>query len=155
MPTLQLGAAARVLRQRRCWAVPLSIHSSPHCAHTCAFTFRTTTTPVPKSTLQVVVPEVLCPPQSGQRFSPSDCFIAFFSHMRQVVQNPVKCQEGCCIPVQKLYFARQCLGNSSCACIPLLSTLRIRIKRLTSLLRLALIFSILRGKFSRLTGIIT
>jgi hypothetical protein len=49
-----------------CRAVASSIHSSPHCEQIVASTSRTTTTPLPRSTLKVVLPFVFLPPQIGQ-----------------------------------------------------------------------------------------
>jgi hypothetical protein len=49
-----------------CRAVASSIHSSPHCEQIVASTSRTTTTPLPRSALKVVLPLVFLPPQIGQ-----------------------------------------------------------------------------------------
>ena len=56
-------------------AVLSSIHSSPHCIQICAGTLRTTTTPVFKSAVKVVLPFWIEPPQTGH--CAGICFILF------------------------------------------------------------------------------
>lgn len=48
--------------------VSSAIQSVPHCSQTRAGTLRTTTTPKPRSTVNVVVPFTFDPPQMGQVF---------------------------------------------------------------------------------------
>src|SRR5207244_4540601 len=64
--TCDRRARASLTISSNCRAVASSIHSSPHCEQIVASTSRTTTTPLPRSVLKVVLPLVFLPPHIGQ-----------------------------------------------------------------------------------------
>jgi hypothetical protein len=81
-------------------AVASSIHSSPHWEQTVACTRRTTTTPLPKSAVNVVSPLVLFPPHSGHWL-----ICAFITFAKLRVQ-PAFAERACAIQFSRRQLPR-------------------------------------------------
>src|SRR6266581_5767817 len=97
--TCNRRARALLTISSNCRAGASSIHSSPHCEQIVASTSRTTTTPLPRSALNVVLPFVFLPPQIGQIWLVSLIIFSLFDSPPQ--KHPVMARKGDhkCLPV--------------------------------------------------------